>query len=79
MIPTVLRDWWGISLEREAVTVFALCVVECDLDCPSVFTSTSDDYTEARRQAAEDAGWAYYPDSDEDVCDDHPILIDREN
>lgn len=52
------------------MTAARLVELGCDNDiCWSgPYCSTTDDYDEARRQAAQYRGWSYNSDTDEDFC-----------
>lgn len=51
------------------MTIYSVLTIECDgLSCGASFESNSDDYQEARRQAAAEEGWTYDYEADEDYC-----------
>lgn len=53
------------------MSIYRLVSIECDdIACSAVFDTTTDDYDEAVRKAAEQ-GWTRDDDSDEDFCPDH--------
>lgn len=50
------------------MAIYSVLTIECDgLSCAASFESNSDDWQEARRQAAQD-GWTYDYEADEDFC-----------